>query len=372
LAEFDYNPRVPRMHTGSTEGIRFMSLREEYVKKHPDFPWLSAEEPDGVEAYLRQAGWLEPNEHVKSCRKAGEGNMNLTLLVEADRWRAVLKQARPWVEKYDTIAAPWDRGQVEQAWYRAVEASPIVHGHMPEIYQTDPEARVILMEALEDAEDFTDLYATGEIDADTIETLSAYLAALHHIPVGKLPPLLANREMRELNHAHLFVVPMDTDNGIDLEQIEPGLSAAAAALREDEDYRKMLAFIGEHYRGDGPALLHGDFFPGSWMKTKDGLRVIDPEFGFLGDPETDLGIMIGHLRLAGCPVDAARHLLRTYHGESVRKIDDRLIARYAAVEIMRRILGVAQLPLRQEPGYRARRLRASRAAMINGSLDALW
>jgi 5-methylthioribose kinase len=41
-------------------------------------------------------------------------------------------------------------------------------------------------------------------------------------------------------------------------------------------------------------------FPGSWLKAADGLRVIDPEFCFLGDPEFDCGILAAHLMIAQC------------------------------------------------------------------------
>ena len=51
---------------------------------------------------------------------------------------------------------------------------------------------------------------------DEIETLAQYLAALHAATHGNLGAEFANREMRTLNHAHLFAVPLDPDNGLDL------------------------------------------------------------------------------------------------------------------------------------------------------------
>ena len=96
------------------------SLRERAQREHPDFPWLDPARPDGVGAWLASAGWLDPGERFLGCERAGEGNMNLTLRVRTDRRRFVLKQARPWVEKYDGIAAPWERSLVEQRFYQFV------------------------------------------------------------------------------------------------------------------------------------------------------------------------------------------------------------------------------------------------------------
>ena len=87
-----------------------MSVRLDAMRAHPGFPWLEAGDPEGVRGFLAARGWLDGGETVLGCARAGEGNMNLTLRIRTDRRSVVLKQARPWVEKYDHIEAPWDRG----------------------------------------------------------------------------------------------------------------------------------------------------------------------------------------------------------------------------------------------------------------------
>ena len=104
--------------------------------------------------------------------------------------------------------------------------------------------------------------------------------------------------MRRLNHQHIFEVPLQQDNGIDLEDLEAGLSAAVTRLRADANYRARLRRVADRYLGRGAVLLHGDYFPGSWLRTAHGIFVIDPEFCFYGDPEVDLGCAVAHLRLA--------------------------------------------------------------------------
>ena len=50
----------------------------------------------------------------------------------------------------------------------------------------------------------------------------------------------------------------------------------------------------------------------------------------------------------------------------------RLIGRFAGIEVMRRLIGVAQLPLEVEPGYRSALLGRSRLAVLEGDATLLW
>jgi 5-methylthioribose kinase len=343
------------------------------MAQHPDFPWLDLDRPEEVGRILADRGWLEPGESFRGCERAGEGNMNLTLRVRTDRRRFIVKQARPWVEKYDTIPAPWDRSLSEQRFYQRVSGLGGVASRMPRLLGADPEARLLLLEDLPAARDMSDLYggdvalAPGES-----EELAAYLRALHTGTRDTADPHLANRAMRALNHEHIFVIPLAADGGLDLDALEPGLGDAARRLVADADYTAWVSRLGERYLADGPCLVHGDYFPGSWLRTDLGLRVIDPEFGFFGDPELDVGVALGHLALAGRPAAEGRRWLDAYaKGREAPPLDAPLVARFAAVEVMRRLIGVAQLPLRPVPGRRAALLERAREAMLEGDVAAL-
>ena len=119
--------------------------------------------------------------------------------------------------------------------------------------------------------------------------------------------------------------------------------------------------------------MHADYFPGSWLRTADGLRVIDPEFSFPGDPEVDLGCALAHLALAGQPRTRADRLLGAYSADG-NELDPIWLARYAAVEVMRRLIGVAQLPLppTDSTGHRCGLLERSKQAMIAGQVWELF
>src|SRR5207237_1305710 len=115
--------------------------------------------------------------------------------------------------------------------------------------------------------------------------------------------------------------------------VTPGLGDAAHRLKADVGYREEVLALGSLYLNEGDCLLHGDFFPGSWLRSPEGIKVIDPEFCFFGPPEFDLGVMLAHLYLAH--QDAS--ILKAYSSA----VDRELVVRFAGVEIMRRLIGVA-------------------------------
>jgi len=343
------------------------------MAREPDFPWLEAGMSSRLQGLLEELGWLLPGEHVESAEPAGEGNMNLTLRVVTTRRSFIVKQARPWVEKYPDIAAPWERSRVEQDFYVRVADIPAVADRMPRIIGRSESARVIAMEDLANARDLTSLYTGDRLDASELGALTAFLRDLHVGSRGEPTASLQNRAMRALNHEHIYVVPLDSSNGLDLEAHEPGLRAAAKHLQDDDAFRAAALATGERYLVDGRCLVHGDFFPGSWLRTDAGIRIIDPEFAYFGDPEVDVACAIAHLALAGRPSNEAEHLVSLYEstGEAPR-LDASWLARYAAIEVVRRLIGVAQLPLAPTRGERAALLGRAREAMLAARHEVLW
>ena len=341
--------------------------RAAHEAAHPHFPFLTAGDVPAVAALLARLGWLEEGEQVVACDRAGPGNMNLTLRVVTDRRTAVLKQARPWVEKYEQIDAPWDRGIFECRFYERVAGLREVADRMPRLLAADERARVLWLEHLPEASDYSSLYGGGQLAPDEVAALARWLRALHGGTRGAVEPQFANRAMRVLNHQHLCEVPL-TSHGLALEALEPGLEAAAARLRDDRAYVDAVAEVGRRYLADGTCLVHGDYFPGSWLRTPAGPRIIDPEFCFWGPPEWDVGCAVAHLVLARQPQVRIEQFMRDY-GEG---LDMSWVARFAAVEVMRRVIGVAQLPIPPSTHQRAAWLAGSRAALESATVERLY
>lgn len=348
-----------------------MIKQAEFRQLFPAIYFLDSDDLGPLTAYLAASGRLAPGETLVSAEKAGEGNMNCAVRVRTSMGSFILKQSRPWLEKYPQIAAPFDRALVEGRFYRLVASSPTVAGRMPRLLWMDEQARLLALEDLGSASDFFPLYARDiTLSEETLTDLVAYLSALHGLAPGSEAERegLANRDMRALNHEHIFALPLRAENGLDLDAYTgtPGLAAVAHSLKTDAAYVRVVSTLGERYRqGSGDSLLHGDFFPGSFLRTAVGVRVIDPEFCFCGDAEYDLGIFAAHLLLAGEPTERAEQVLRLYQPPAGAKISPELARQYAGVEIMRRLIGVAQIStLRADLAQKSAWLELSRRLVL--------
>ena len=355
----------------------------------PNVPLLDAKVLESGDRTLlnqlaEQGGWLQAGETIAGVSIAGEGNMNLTLRLETDRRTVIVKQSRPWVEKYPQIEAPFDRSLVEECFYRVAARLDGVAEAMPTLIASQPEYRLLVLQDLGAAGDLARLYrekAETALQPADVDQLSRYLRCLHSgsrelIESEGLPErdrgTLLNREMRQLNFQHIFEIPLAPDNGLELDEHEPGLSRVAARMAADQPLVEEVAELGRRYLADGKNLLHGDFFPGSWLETAQGIRVIDPEFAFLGEAEFDYAVAVAHLCMAGQPWSLVEHFL------SSADLAAPLVAQFAGVEIIRRLIGVAQLPIPPSdtgpgsgPGRRARLLERARAAVVEKRLEAL-
>ena len=306
--------------------------------------YLDGDNRAEIERYVVASGIVRRDDLPIAVERAGGGNMNLTLRVTPTGGRSfIVKQARPWVEKYPHIPAPFERTLVEAAFYETVCGDALVAGRMPALLRVDREHHVLVLEDVGAAGDFTPVYAAGGMPSEAVGALLDWLEHLGAVtvPTGRRA-IFANRAMRALNHEHMFRFPLIEANGLDLDAITPGLRAAANELARDRAYCDAVAALGKRYLADGEALVHGDYFPGSWLKASDGVRIIDPEFCFLGDPEFDCGILAAHLIIAPCDAVALDMVAASAHA---RGLDVALMAAYSGVEIMRRLIGVAQLPM---------------------------
>ena len=181
--------------------------REAFERTRPGGVFLDPDDREGIARYARERGFLGPEENLAAVSRAGEGNMNLTLRLVTGRRSLILKQARPWVEKYPALAAPAGRSRVELAFYEAAARRPELARMMPRLLGSDPSSGVLALEDLGEAQDFTPLYRQGALAESELDELVAFLVALHRPPEGLTPDeraIFRNREMRALEpRAHL-------------------------------------------------------------------------------------------------------------------------------------------------------------------------
>ncbi len=318
-----------------------------------------------LQAYLQEKGWLEANETIQSVEKPGEGNMNFTLRIDTGDRTFVVKQSREYVEKYPQVAAPADRALREAEFYELIGEKPELKGLMPNLTGLDRENSVIVMDDLGAGTDFTYVYKTGQTMPEMeLMTIMDFAAKLHNsFSASTSSRVITNREMRKLNHEHIFRYPYLEENGLNLDDILPGLQEVAAPYKKDKALEEVVQELGNQYLADGEHLLHGDYFPGSWLKTENGVRIIDPEFCFFGPAEFEIGVTIAHLKMADQPSVMIKKALERYASQA--PLDESLQKKFTAIEILRRILGLAQLPLEIDLSKRKALLEESRVELLS-------
>lgn len=318
------------------------TLKSRYHQLYQDKLFLEPDIPE-LEAYLKKQQWLRSDDHLKLVEKPGEGNMNLLLRVIPDQAPSfILKQARPWVEKYPQLDAPVERIEVEHNFYQQVLAYPQLSAFSPTVVGFDKLNSLMAMEDFGQAADFSYVYQKQSFfDENDLEIAINYLNSLKQLPVPSQYP--ANTILRALNHQHIFYLPFIEDNQFDLDQVQPGLQKLSAQCKKDQDLFSKVGTLGESYLGSGATLLHGDFYPGSLLKASDGLKVIDPEFSFAGPVEWDISVFMAHLFLSDTPTELIRLAFNQY--QKTTDFNYQLFSGFVGVEILRRLVGLAQLPL---------------------------
>jgi 5-methylthioribose kinase len=325
----------------------FLQKKQEFKHLYPDTFFLDLSAPDMVDQYLKQQNIIDQHDQIIRIEKAGQGNMNLTLRVVTNHHTLIVKQSRPWVEKYPSIPAPMHRTSIEGLFYKTITDIPELSNNMPKLVGLDEKSNIIFMEDLGQIESFDGMYRGTPIQEEHLSILLYWINILHqHEFSPEVRHLLKNFEMRKLNHEHIFSLPLNKNNGLDLENFTPGLSQVGNELKNNPSYCKKVEELGKLYLSEGKVLLHGDYYPGSWMQKENKVYVIDPEFCFFGPPEFDIGIVLAHLLLSDQPRPMHEKVFAYYQNNTA--LDKKLVYNFAGVEIMRRLIGVAQLPLHNE------------------------
>jgi len=318
-----------------------MDLKQRFQQTFPTTFFL---EKDilAVNNYLAQQGWLQENEAVLSLEKPGEGNMNFVLRTITNQRSFILKQARPWVEKFPQIDAPIERVAVEAQFFQTLQTVDTINSFIPKSLGFDKANFILVTEDLGKGADYGFLYQKDNLLSNSdIEGLTQYLSTLHQIAIPVDFP--DNLAMRQLNHEHIFNFPYLEENGFNLDDVQEGLQAAAMPYKTNAALKAKIKTCGAIYLAKGNHLLHGDFYPGSWLKVADGLKVIDPEFGFVGPAAFDLGVLVAHLIMAEQPKTIIQAILNKY--KKGQDFKEELLAQFVGIEILRRLIGIAQLPL---------------------------
>lgn len=310
------------------------------------------------------------NEVIK-VTSAGDGNMNFTLRVCTDKGSLIVKQSPPYCAKFEHIPAPCERILAEAKFYEltgSIKPNHALKNTFPEIYHLDDKQNIMVMQDFGESKDYEWVYSQNEkqISENEIISLFKILNELHQ-PKFK-PEKFINQSMRKLNHEYIFVLPFtDQSNAINLDSITQGLSKIGLKFSKDKALVNAARELGQCYLNQGDTLLHGDFYPRSWLKTQDGIKIIDPEFGFVGLAEFELGVMFAHLALSS----QLKQVWQPFKTHYVNVYSDTLLAKFTGIEILRRLLYVSQLPVKNCLNTKQQWLEYSRELVVTGNKDLL-
>jgi 5-methylthioribose kinase len=298
------------------------------------------------EAFLRENNLLMSSLH--SVTSAGEGLMNNVLrLTFKDKTSLILKQSPPYCHKFPHIPAPKERTKSEKTYYELVNKNKILSGYSPQVLLYDESKNLMIMSDLGRGNDFEELYRQRQLTTKEYHALLHYLQNLHCItPEDKE---FTNSSMKELNDNYIFRLPFNCDQDeVDLDSLTPGLKNYAHKVYRDQRLIQRIHFLGDQYRNQQNSLIHGDYYPRSWISVGDKISVIDPEFSFFGMAEFDLGVFLAHLYMSG---DGER-CLNEIRNEYKLQVDENIILAFAGVEILRRLLYVSQLPVKNTLNFK--------------------
>lgn len=294
-----------------------------------------------VESFLHQIEFFSnKNEKITEITKPGEGNMNVVLRVKTNLRSFILKQSRPFVQKYKEIKAPIERIEVEHQFYKAIANNTSLNQHIPQVLKFNKEHHLLILEDLGKCEDMTSLYSSYKIERNQLKLLVNIVSNIHKTKVANKYP--ENKELRKLNHQHIFELPFLENNGFSLNNVQEGLEKLSIPYKKDELLKEKIKKIGDKYLSEGTTLIHGDFYPGSWMSKQENIYIIDPEFSFLGFAEFDLGVLAAHFIL----ISKNKAVINTIEDFYPTTIESALLAQVTGIEIMRRLIGLAQLPIK--------------------------
>jgi len=308
-----------------------------------------------IQKLLESLGWIS-DEHIAKVTIPGEGNMNVVLRIKTDKRSFILKQSRPFVQKYPDLPAPLERIDVEYQFYKATEK--VIADHSATIVNYAPDHHLMMIADLGDCEDMVSIYAEKSITEQEVINLVNIAERIHaQSPPNNYPQ---NLELRQLNHQHIFELPFIMDNGFHLDDIQSGLQELSLPYKRDDQLKSVVNELGEKYLAQGTELIHGDYYPGSWMRANDKIYIIDSEFSFIGFKEFDLGVMVGHLIMTSSNLEYLNLVTDSY----ISACDGKLVSQIAGVEIMRRLIGLAQLPLERTLNEKADLLSAARKMIL--------
>jgi len=304
----------------------------------------------------------------------GDGNLNVVYRVAGPSRSVIVKQAPPYLRVVgDAWPLTQDRVRIESEALRL--HGELATGRVPELLHVDLGLAAMVLEDLSEHTVWRASLIEGVHVPGIAEQIGAYCA---RTLLGTSDLLMDSEKRKALSSS--FVNPelcsiteelVFTDPYLDAESnnVEPAAAPLAAQLWADLPMRRAASRLLWEFRTRHEALIHGDLHTGSIMVAPGDARVIDHEFAFFGPMGYDTGNVVanlafssiahreqGHVEFAGQVSGYAQEFWNALVAE-VRELWPRPepwaeiflgdllrdTGRYAATELVRRIVGLAHV-----------------------------
>lgn len=259
----------------------------------------------GAITYALKFTDLFPENAQLVCREIGDGNLNLVFQLSDKRSgkSIIMKQARPYAR---VIGESWpltlDRARIESQ--ALINQYTICPGLVPKVYHYD---RVLALTVMEDLSNHhimrKGLVARkryphfarhiGHFLARTLFKTSD-MALPAQIKKKKTVQFM-NPEMCKISEDLIFTYPY-FDSGEN--EFNPLVADTVEEIWMNNQLKLEVAQLKDGFLTHAQALIHGDLHTGSIMVTDQDTKVIDPEFSFYGPMGFDIGAVFGNLLLS--------------------------------------------------------------------------
>lgn len=262
-------------------------------------------EAKDVEEYVRLRLDLFKDSGDLEVREIGDGNINYVFRVvdKARNVSAIVKHADLGTRSGSRILG-FDRNRIEAEILRL--EGELAPGLAPEVFDYDPVMACLAMEDLSDHRILRYALIDREIFPRLAQDVATFVArttvpTLDMVmdPAEKkgLVQRYTNPPLCAITEQLVYTEPYTNQPGR-TKVFPPNADFVERELFSDRELHLEVGKLKYSFMNEAQALIHGDLHSGSIFVKPDSTKVIDPEFAYFGPIGYDLGNFIGNLCFA--------------------------------------------------------------------------